>query len=151
MTKILTTVLGASLLFAGATFASAQETRPIGLSIRGGLFFGEGDSDLAFGAELKVKDVNWEGIGSGYMGSITVSLDHFGDTTPIMLNFVARNNEWYWTGGAGVMLGDDKARLGFQLGLGYDFVRGATPLFVEGKFWAGGGNNGLGLYLGVRL
>ena len=29
MTKILTTVLGASLLFAGATFASAQETRPV--------------------------------------------------------------------------------------------------------------------------
>ena len=115
MTKTMTTVLGASLLFAGATFASAQETRPIGLSIRGGLFFGEGDSDLAFGAELKVKDVNWEGIGSGYLGSITVSADHFGNTTPVMLNFVARNAEWYWTGGAGVMFGERRVRGGFEV------------------------------------
>jgi hypothetical protein len=151
MTKISAFAFGATFLLAGATTSLAQESRPLGLSVRGGLFFGGGENDVALGAELKVKDVNWEGIGQGYAGSISVSLDHFADTTPIMLNFVARNNEWYWTGGAGVMLGDDNAKLGFQVGLGYDFVRGRTPLFLEGKFWAGGGNNGVGVYVGVRL
>jgi hypothetical protein len=150
MIKATSALLGASFVLAGATSVSAQETRPIGLSLRGGLFFGEGDTDPAFGAEFKLKDVNWEGIGEGYLGSFTLSLDHFGDTTPAMLNFVARKNEWYWTGGAGFMMGDDPG-LGFQLGLGYDFARGQTPLFVEGKYWFGSSRSGLGVYLGVRL
>lgn len=151
MTRLTTSILGAAIVFAGAASASAQETRPIGLSLRGGLFFGGGDSDFAAGAELKLKDVNWEGIGSGYTGSITLSVDMFDDNVPVFMNFVARNAEWYWTGGAGVVFGNDNAKLGFQLGLGYDFSRGSTPLFVEGKYWGGGGSSGLGVYLGVRL
>ena len=150
MTNMRRIVIAATLA-AGAVTVQAQESRPVGLSLRGGLFFGGGETDLAAGAELKVKDVNWEGIGQGYTGQITVSLDTIGGTTPAMLNFVARNNEWYWTGGAGVMFGDDDTRFGFQVGLGYDFVRGQTPLFVEGKFWGGGRRSGVGVYVGVRL
>jgi len=152
MNKLTATVLGTSLLLGAATTVSAQETKPVGLSLRGGFYFGNGDNTLAAGAEFKLKDVNWEGIGQGYLGSITLSLDRIGDDRiPLMLNFVARNNEWYWTGGAGVFFGDGDTNLGFQFGLGYDFVRGSLPLFVEGKFWAGGGTSGIGLYLGVRL
>jgi hypothetical protein len=152
MTRLTTSILGAALVFAGAASASAQETRPIGLSLRGGLFFGDGDTNFAGGAEFKLKDVNWEGTGSGYTGSITLSLDTLGnDRMPLLMNFVARNAEWYWTGGAGVVFGGDNAKLGFQLGAGYDFVRGSTPLFVEGKYWFGGDSNGLGVYIGVRL
>jgi hypothetical protein len=169
MTKFSTSVLGATLLLAGAASVHAQESKPFGLSIRAGLFFpansdarhSEGDSWFAGGLEYKLKDVNWKGAGEGYNGHISLSLDTItkGDfkNVPILLNYVARKNEWFYTAGLGVSFssldGDDRTRLGYQLGFGYDFTQGKTPIFLEAKYWGTSKSefNGFGIYAGIRL
>ncbi len=169
MTKSVTTVLGAVLVLAGATAVQAQETKPIGLSIRAGLFFpqsgdsrnAEGDSWFAGGVEFKVRDLNWQGMGDGYQSHLSVSLDTIGKgeikNIPLLLNYTARANEWYYTGGLGVSFsafdGNDRMRLAFQVGVGYDFTQGKTPFFLEAKYWGSGKSEftGFGVYAGIRL
>lgn len=169
MTKLATIALGASLIFAGAASVQAQESKPIGLSIRAGLFFpqngdardAEGSSWFAGGVELKVKDVNWKGMGEGYNGHLSVSLDTIGKgdvkNVPLLLNYTARANEWYYTAGLGVSFsafdGNDRTRLAYQLGVGYDFTQGKTPFFLEAKYWGSSKSEftGFGVYAGIRL
>jgi hypothetical protein len=157
----------ATIAFAGA--AQAQETKPIGLSIRAGLFFpsngdardAEGSSWFAGGLELKVKDVNWSGMGEGYTGHLSVSLDTIGKgdirNIPLLLNYVGRRNEWFYSAGLGADFssfnGDDRTRIGYQVGAGYDFQQGKTPFFVEAKYWGTSKSqfNGFGVYAGIRL
>lgn len=169
MTKFATLALGASLIFAGAASVHAQESKPIGLSIRAGLFFpqngnsrnAEGSSWFAGGAEFKLKDLNWKGVGEGYRSQLSVSADFIGKgeikNTPLLLNYTARANEWYYTGGLGVSFsafgGDDRTRLAYQLGVGYDFTQGKTPFFLEAKYWGSSKAEftGFGVYAGIRL
>src|SRR5690349_7123651 len=107
MTKFSTTILGATMLFAGAASVHAQESKPVGRSIRVGLFIAansdarhsEGNSWFVGGVELKVKDVTWGGMGEGYNGHLSVSADFItkGDfkNVPILLNYVGRKDEWF--------------------------------------------------------
>ncbi len=169
MTKLASIALGTTLLLAGTASVHAQESKPVGLSIRAGLFFpqnsnsrnAEGDSWFAAGAEFKLKDLNWKGMGEGYNGHLSVSLDTLGKgeikNVPLLLNYVARANEWYYTAGIGPSFsafdGNDRVRLAYQLGVGYDFTQGKTPFFLEAKYW---GNSkaeftGFGVYAGIRL
>lgn len=171
MKKILTTMV-VSAMFAGAAVpAMAQEgvAKPVGLSIRAGLFFP---------TDRGVRDVSdaWAGGGVDYrlpytlgaMNSdsyLSVSLDYAskGDyrVVPVLLNYVVRKGAAYAFAGAGISFSrrpvgadfDDKIRFGYQGGIGFDIHQGEHPIFVEGKFL---GNdisklNGFGVYLGFRL
>lgn len=173
MNRTLTAFALSTVLLAGvAALAGAQETKPINLSLRAGFFFpnngdarDEGNTWLAMGAELKLKDLHFGEYQPGYSAALTLSLDHYGKgdfyNTPIMLNYVGRMNQFYYTGGAGFGwtevpgTPDSKTNTNFTytLGIGYDFQHGNLPVFVEAKYWGSTETklNGLGLYVGVRL
>jgi len=168
------TVLGLStaLLAGVAANAGAQETKPINLSLRAGFFFpsnaearDEGKTWLALGAEFKLKDLHFGEYQPGYSAALTLSIDHYGKgdfyNTPVMLNYVGRMNQFYYTGGAGFGwtevpgVPDSKTNslFTYSLGIGYDFQHGSLPVFIEAKYWGSTETklNGLGVYLGVRL
>jgi hypothetical protein len=158
---------------AAAGVASAQEAKPVGLAIKFGQFQpqassarSEGKRWTMVGVDLKVKDIKYDAGRNEYF---TVSFDYAqkGDfrTAPLLLNYVSRNNEWYYYGGAGVSFtsrrvqdgpdteSHDSIELGYQFGVGYDFQYKRSPLFAELKFMGNGQDklNGVGLSLGVRL
>ncbi len=169
---LLTSLVCGGVLFAGGQ-AMAQESKPIGLSLRAGAFFPSEkkardlkDVWFGLGAEFKIKDLTLGSADVAQTGALTVSLDYFGAddarSLPLLLNYVGRKNEFFYSVGAGVGFNKDikgasfvtKNRLAYQLGVGYDFVKGTTPLFVEAKYFGfanGAKLNGFGLYLGVRL
>ena len=171
--RIMLAALGLAAASAVTTSAIAQETKPMGLSIRAGGFFptsedarDENRTWLAFGAEFKLKDVNFGMSEPGSSSHLSVSVDYMGSgdfrSMPILLNWVGRNNEFYYTAGAGYTFGrhqtsatttDDRNAFAYSLGIGYDFQQGRTPFFVEGRFWGSSESdfNGSGLYVGVRL
>jgi len=173
MTKMTVAALGVAMVFAGAMSAHAQESKPIGLSIRAGLFFpsngdardAEGSSWFAGGVEFKVKDFTLKGMGEGYLGSLSISLDTIGKgdvkNVPLLLNYVGRKNEFFYTAGLGASFSsfdngggsDDRTRLGYQFGIGYDFQQGKTPFFLEAKYWGTSKSefNGFAIYAGIRL
>jgi hypothetical protein len=153
-----------------AAIAPAQVTKPLNLSIRAGIFTPSssvardaGKSWFAIGAEARIKDIGVSMTNPGHSSYLTVSVDSFSKggfrSIPILANYVYRTDELYFTGGAGVALveepgGDDETRFGYQIGAGWDFARGATPFFVEAKWFGTSGNdrlNGFGFYVGVRL
>jgi hypothetical protein len=169
----MTTMVGAALIFGAAVPAFAQSTeKPIGLSARIGLFLptekgtrnNGGDSWFAAGLDYKYKEMFSDVPGRS--SAITFSLDYAAKndyrTVPLLVNYQVRNNEFYFFGGLGLAFSrvdrgifgsDSDTTFAYQLGLGYDFRSGVTPLFVEGKFL---GNektelNGFGLYAGVRF
>jgi hypothetical protein len=173
MTKSMAAALGTAIIFAGAVSAYAQETKPIGLSIRAGLFFpsngdardAEGSSWFAGGLEYKIRDFTVAGLGEGYLGSISLSVDTLGKgdvkNVPVLLNYVGRKNELFYSVGLGANFssfddgsgGDSRTRLGYQFGVGYDFQHGKTPLFLEAKYWGCSKSqfNGFAIYAGIRL
>jgi hypothetical protein len=158
----------AVFVFAAAGFA--QESKPLNISLRIGTFQpndssakDEGKSWFAVGVETRFKNLGVSASNPGMSSYLTLSLDHFskGDfgSTPILVNYVYRNNELYFTGGAGASFIDEpgesaNTRIALALGVGWDFQKGKTPLFVEAKWFGHSGGdklNGLGLYVGVRL
>jgi len=171
-TIVLTSLVLGGVLFAGSQ-AMAQESKPLGLSLRAGGFFPSAgkardlkDVWFGMGAEFKIKDLPDSSTDPAYSDSLAVSLDYFGAddarSLPLLLNYVGRKNEFFYSVGAGVGFNKDisgasfvtKNRFAYQVGIGYDFVKGTTPLFVEAKYFgfaSGAKLNGLGLYLGVRF
>jgi hypothetical protein len=150
--------------------AFAQESKPLNLSLRFGNFrpqFSDArraDAEWSsIGIESRWRNLGVSSSNPGQSSYLTLSLDSFGASdwrsTPILLNYVARSNELYFTGGAGFFLVEepresDGARFGFQIGAGWDFLTGKTPLFVEAKYFITTSNdhfNGFGIFLGVRL
>jgi len=169
--SILTKMVGAALLAGAAVPAMAQESRPIGLSLRAGLFLPTdrglrdvGDSWFAAGLDYRLRDFGVSAT-TGQQTSLTLSLDYASKsgfrTVPILVNYQIRRNELYFFGGIGLSAtriataggSDDKTRFAYQLGVGYDFQRGNTPLFVEGKFLGNERSelNGFGVFVGVRF
>lgn len=155
-----------------AAAALGQDSKPLNLSIRLGKFEpafssarDEGKSWFAIGADTRIKTLGVSSTNPGTSSYLTVSFDSYskGDfrAMPILLNFVTRTNELYFSAGAGLTFAGernddegDKTRIGFALGVGYDFVQGRTPLFVEAKYFGNSSNdhlNGFAIYLGVRL
>lgn len=156
-----------------ASPALAQESRPLGLALRAGLFWPtnsntrnmEGDTWFSLGAEYKIRDLSLATMDTGMPAALTLSLDYQGKGNfrhvPVLVNYVARNNQVFYSVGLGVgftrvpIVGgtDDKTRLAYQLGIGYDFQQGSTPVFVEAKYFGSSRSelNGFGFFLGVRL
>ena len=170
--RIMLAALGLAAASALTTSAVAQETRPMGLSLRAGAFFPSSDAGrnenrtwLAIGAEFKLKDLNF-GMGEpGTSSHLSASIDYMGSgdfrSLPVLINWVGRNNEFYYTAGLGYTFGrnevagvaDDRNALAYSLGVGYDFQQGRTPFFLEGRFWGSSESdfNGFAVYVGVRL
>lgn len=149
-----------------------QDSKPLNFSIRIGKFepaFGaardEGKSWTAIGFDTRVKTIGVSASNPGTSTYLTLSLDSYSKGSframPLLLNYVTRTNELYFSAGAGVTFAgepdddeSDKTRIGFALGIGYDFQQGRTPLFAEIRYLANSTNdhlNGLGLFLGIRL
>lgn len=166
--KILIATIGV-LAVGAATSALAQESKPIGLSIRGGVFFPSSSSArdigktwFGGGADFRLKDMSLGTMGAGTSSAeLTVSADYYGrsgaSTTPLMLNFVSHTNEMYYTVGAGVGFnrtpGGDASRFTWQAGLGFNFMQGKSPLFVEGRYWGNANTDlsGFAVYVGIHI
>lgn len=173
--QILTTAVGAAALLASVG-ASAQATKPMGLSVKAGIAlpmsgYGRdiGRTWFGVGADYKLKDANFGMTDRSSSGSLTLSVDYYGKgaatAVPILVNYVGMQNEFYYMFGAGlaftrdedlvggVMQGRNKTNLAYQFGVGYNFQSGANPLFVEGRFLGNSNSrlNALGFYVGVRL
>lgn len=155
-----------------STSALAQTTKPMGLSLRLGAFLPTSDAArnenrtwIAVGGEFKLKDVNFGMSQPGMSSHLSLSVDYMGSgdfrSMPVLLNWVGRNNEFYYTAGAGYTFGqnetaggtEDRNAFAYSLGVGFDFSKGQTPFFLEGRFWGSSESdfNGFGLYVGVRL
>jgi hypothetical protein len=151
-----------------ATCAVAQEIKPVGLSIRAGLFMptdsntrATGNGWFAAGVEYKVME---RATLTG-MDRVTVSLDYAARNNfrvvPLLANYVRDMGGFYMTAGIGVSFTrrplaggvEDRARFGYQLGVGHNFATSQFPLFVEAKFFGNERSemNGFGVYAGVRF
>ena len=153
----------ATVVLAGV--AMAQDA-PVGLSVRVGLFAptdaaarNGGQSWLAFGADYKLRDLNFRGKHAP--AEISLSMDYASKngfrTLPVLLNYVNHKGETYLILGAGAAFssdgGSDSTRFAYQAGLGYNLNTGANPTFLEVKYL---GNertvlNGFAVFVGARL
>jgi hypothetical protein len=155
--------------------AFAQYEKPLGVSVRAGLFFPsnasardrEGQSWFTVGADYKIKDLNLGGTSPGYSGALHLSVDYYGkgsyNNVPLMLQFIGRTDGGFYYGvGAGIGFtrvpnpgggssNDEDFVYGFTAG--YDFVRGGTPLFVEAKYFGSNESqlNGFAIVGGIRF
>lgn len=173
MKKTTATLFAAFAVFGAATQANAQYQKPIGLSVRVGLFYPtngdardvEGEGWFAGGAEYKIKDLHF-GDDSRYTSMLTASLDYYGkgsfSQVPLLLNYVAHRESFYWTAGAGIGFGrvpvttggsESDTEFAFQVGIGYDFVKSQMPLFLEMKYFGSSESklSGFGVYGGIRF
>lgn len=172
MRKLVTTMVGAALVFGAVVPAFAQQEKPLGLSARIGVFLPSdrqtrNNSDDAWftgGIDYKYKDMP-SGI-EGSTSAITFSLDFAAKneyrTIPLLVNYQIRSNDFYYFGGIGISFSrvdqgvfgsDSDTTFAYQLGAGYDFRQGPTPMFFEAKFLGNEKNelNAFGLYAGVRF
>ena len=172
MRKIVTMMVSAGLVLGAAVPALAQEVKPVGLSARVGVFLPSdrttknrsSDAWFGLGVDYKLKDM--PSSVEGRSNALTVSLDYAAKNNyrslPLILNYQVRQNEMYFFGGVGVsatrvdngVFGTDSSTtFAYQLGLGFDFASGPTPLFVEGKFLGNEKSelNAFGLFVGVRF
>lgn len=174
MKKTATLAFATFLALGIAGNAAAQYQKPLGASIRVGVFYPsngdardvEGQGWFAGGIEYKLRDLHFGMGDSKYSASLTASLDYYGKGSftniPLLLNYVGRMDSFYYVGGAGVGFGRIPSALGgstndtefaFRLGIGYDFVKMTTPFFLEVNYFGGSESRlaGFGIYGGVRF
>jgi hypothetical protein len=170
--KILTAAFAALAVFATALPAFAQETRPVGLSARAGVFLptasaarNQSDAWFAGGLEYRIQEMRLGTMDAGTASHLALSVDFYGSGdfrhTPVLANYVVRQNEFFYSVGAGVGIGrvqvsqgsESRTRFAYQVGVGYDFQRGQNPMFIEAKYFGSAESelNGIGLYVGIRF
>lgn len=173
MKKIAIVALSAAMGFGVMATAQAQFTEPVGLSVRGGIFFPNnreardaGNTWFGFGAEYQIDSLNL-GLTDDMSATYSISLDYLtkGDfqSIPLLLNYVGRNDQFFYSAGLGVnfvrvpvTVGTgtrSRTELGYQIGVGYDFNTGQTPIFIEAKYFGSADSrlNGFGVFAGVRF
>jgi len=169
MKKIITMTAAGALILA-AVPAFGQETKPLGLSARIGIFLptDNGVKDVSnswFGAGVDFKLAKFEGTNKDQSNALSVSLDYAGRenirTVPLILNYVIRQGQAYVFAGAGLTFGrlpdgastSSQTFFGYDAGVGYDIATGSTPIFVEAKFMGAGNStlNGFGFFVGARF
>lgn len=147
----------------------AQEGRPLNLSFRIGefrpQFEGARAADekwQAFGVDFRLRSIKNAGS-SGQSAYWSLSLDSMSAdnwrAVPLTLNYASRSNEFYFYAGIGAAWveepgEDNETRAALQIGAGWDFLKGKTPVFAEAKYFFSTNNDhfsGFGIYLGVRL
>lgn len=156
----------ALLAVAGAVFA--QDIKPIGLSLKLGLFFPAhsnaqtvGDNWFGFGLDYKLGTLT-SGSRDAYRASYSVSVDLFQKgsyrATPILLNYTGETaSQFYYLAGAGISSnkkpGHNGVDFAYALGAGYEFSRSRIPTFAEVR-WLGNGDSDLSgwtINVGVRF
>ncbi|MBS1705730.1 MAG: outer membrane beta-barrel protein [Armatimonadetes bacterium] len=169
---IVTAVAFGSLL---SVSAFAQETKPLGLSVRAGIFLptqkttknAAGKQWFSGGVEYKLGDLSFANENKMYSASYSISADLFQKkdyrNIPVLLNYVGRTADgFYYTAGAGVGFVREldatnrkksSTALAYQAGIGYEFTKSAMPLFVEAKYIGSSKSklNGFGVFVGVRF
>lgn len=172
MRNLVTTMVGAALVFGAAVPALAQDTKPLGISGRIGLLFPHdrttrnNSDDVWFTAGVDYKYKEFATGVEGRTNAITFSLDYAAKndyrTVPLLVNYQVSSNDFYYFGGIGISFSridrgvfgtDSDTTFAYQLGAGYDFRGGETPLFVEAKFLGNEKSelNAFGLYAGIRF
>lgn len=174
MKKTATLAIASILAIGVASQASAQYVKPLGLSVRLGLFYPsngdardvEGQGWFSGGLEYKLGDLHFDSQNPNMSSSWSVSLDYYGkgsySNAPLLVNYIARNGAFYFGGGAGIGFGrvaipnaasNADTEFAFQLSAGYDFVKMQTPLFVELRYFGSSESklSGFGIYGGVRF
>jgi hypothetical protein len=172
MKKLLTSF--AALSVAGAiatTTAVAQEYQaPVGISLRIGGFAPSqsgtsndaGTSWLAAGFDYKLSGIKVPGLNHGHF---SVSIDYAGKgefrSAPLLFNWTS-GKSLYYSLGAGVNFDrfpqddgtiNDKVRFAYSGAVGYNFVNGQVPLFLELRYFGCEDNRiaGTALYVGGRF
>lgn len=169
MNNILKAAMAVSATVLLVAPAFAQYNKPVGLSVRAGLFLAqgrakdfEGQNWFTAGAEYKLGNLKFNNTSST---SYSVSFDYYGkgslSSAPLLVNYVTRTESFYYSVGAGVAFthqnfngpSSSDMEFAYQLSIGKDFVRSNTPLFVEFRY--NGNNrtelNGFSLVGGVRF
>jgi len=165
----------ASIVALGIGFTSnaqAQYSKPYGLSFRAGVFLtGDGDARaaegrnwIALGLEYKLRDLNFGEAGTS--GSYSVSMDYYGkggySHVPITLNYIGRNQSFYYSAGIGVGFArvpdvfggsDTTTEFAYQLSVGYDFNRASNAFFAELRYYGSNETqlNGFAIMGGIRF
>ncbi|MCX7799330.1 MAG: hypothetical protein N2109_03200 [Fimbriimonadales bacterium] len=169
--KALTGIVAAAALFGFSGAAFAQETKPIGLSVRIGGFFpqtsdakDEADVWFAAGLEYKLSDLNL-GQTEGYTSHLSLSADWYesGDFRglPVLVNYVGMKNQFFYSVGAGLSFAkwvgrngtDEDSIFAYSVAIGYQFQQGQTPAFVEARYFGNEKSDldGFVFSVGVRL
>ncbi len=148
--------------------------KPMGLSVRVGVWYPsngdartvEGQGWFAGGLEYKGGDLKYSSSDPRYSAIWTVSLDYYGkgsySNVPLLINYVGRTDQIYYTVGAGAGFGrvpkdaggsTSDTEFAFQAGVGYDFTKSQMPLFVELKYFGSSESKlgGFGIYAGARF
>ncbi len=169
--RILATAL-AAIVVSAAVPALAQENKPVGLSLRGGVFLptnsvtrdSTGNMWVGFGADYKV--LSLKSNSNTNVADLSLSFDYFGKGSlrhvPLLLNYQVSSGHIFYEAGGGIGFAkvpngdvfDDRVRFAYQAGVGFNFSNSSTtPVFVEAKYIGSARSelNGFGLYLGVRL
>ncbi len=162
-------IVGGSL----TTTSFAQETKPLGLSVRLGMFWPNmdqakkaGKTWFGGGVEYKLGDLKYPSEGSNMSASYSISADYYQKNdfrhVPILINFIGRSDTMYYFAGAGIGLTREKDKLGnrknntgfgYQVGIGYEISKAQAPIFVEAKYVGNSRSevNGFGVFVGIRF
>jgi hypothetical protein len=155
-------------LAALAAGAAAQTSASRGLSLRGGVFLpnstaarSEAQNWAAIGIVYRLRDLKYPDLQNRFTVSQSVSLDWTGSgsfsVTPVLFNYIQRRDSIYGFAGAGVAFvrvpNSNQAEFGYNLGVGYDLVRGGDAYFGEVRYLgtSDGTVNGLSLQVGIRF
>lgn len=159
----------AALTLVVSATAGAQMSKPAGFSIRGGAFFPSdsaakalGNTWLGAGVEWKGGDINKAGYTANSRAHWSISVDWYGKSNasamPVLVNYVEKNQNFYWSVGAGISMLDDgtdnMSKFGYSLALGWDAPNNnGMPWFIEGRYFGSSETvfNGFGTYVGIRF
>ena len=156
-----------------ASIASAQYNKPSGISLRGGMFFpsaasakAEGKTWFGVGIDYKIKDLNYGNMAGQNDTSFVLSVDYYGkgdhSNLPVMLNWVSRSQNIYYSAGGGLGFAKipngaggttTSTELSYGFTVGFEFQKSTTPFFVEAKYFGSAESrlNGYGIYAGIRF
>jgi len=169
--KLNVAALSVALILGAAIPAAAQVSKQSGVSIRAGFAFptssgsSSKNSVFAAGLDYKLSNLSMQGMPNTTSAYYGFSVDYLGKNSarsvPVVLTVTGRNNEFFYTAGAGVAFNQfpngaanrNQSQFAYMFGLGYDFQSGQNPFFVEAKYLGTTQTqlNGVGFYVGVRF
>jgi hypothetical protein len=116
------TFLGSCFVVALSAMSTAQDVKPVGLSVRAGLLFPTssyardlGRTWFGIGVDYKISDLSM-GVESAMPTRLSLSVDWYGkgeaSAVPVLLNLTGTSaNGWYYSAGAGISFTTDENNL----------------------------------------
>lgn len=171
--KIVFAALAAASGMLATSHATAQESKPVGLSIRAGLVWpttkqarDEGQSWFGAGLDYKIGNLRFGTQAAGFSSSYGISADVFskGDfsSVPVTLNYTGRQDQFYYSAGVGVAFvkfprtsfeTHRETKFAYQFSVGYDFNKTGMPIFVEARYFGNTESRlaAFGAFVGIRF